>query len=124
MFRVPILPAKSCCTHSIKSFFSEIVWRRRRKSTEMLDKCRADSQSAQSETQNSRRELRLRDLVLFNVSAVVSLRWVSAAAHAGAGSLVLWILAALFFFLPSAITVAALSHQFPQEGGLYIWTKY
>ncbi len=70
-----------------------------------------------------RRELRLRDLVFFDVCAVVSLRWVAAAAHAGAGSLVLWILAAVFFFLPSALTVAALSRKFPEEGGMYIWTK-
>jgi amino acid transporter len=70
-----------------------------------------------------RRELRLRDLVFFDVCAVVSLRWVASAAHAGAGSLVLWVLAALFFFLPSALTVAALSRKFPEEGGMYIWTK-
>src|SRR5947209_6364312 len=71
-----------------------------------------------------RRELRLRDLVFFNICAVVSLRWVAAAAHAGAGSLVLWVIAALFFFLPSAITVAGLSRRFPQEGGMYVWTKH
>lgn len=70
-----------------------------------------------------RRELRLRDLVFFDVCAVVSLRWVAAAAHAGAGSLALWVLAALFFFLPSAVTVAALSRRYPEEGGMYVWTK-
>ena len=39
------------------------------------------------------------------------------------GSFVLWIVAAIFFFLPSAITVAGLSRRFPEEGGMYIWTK-
>jgi amino acid transporter len=70
-----------------------------------------------------RRELRLRDLVFFNICAVVSLRWVASAAHAGSGSFVLWTVAALFFFLPSAITVSSLSRRFPEEGGMYIWTK-
>src|SRR5947209_20179314 len=70
-----------------------------------------------------RRELRLRDLVFFDVCAVVSLRWVAAAAHAGAGSLVLWVVAALFFFVPSGVTVAVLSRRFSQQGGMYIWTK-
>ncbi len=70
-----------------------------------------------------RRELRLRDLVFFNICAVVSLRWVASAAHAGSGSFVLWIVAAIFFFLPSAITVSSLSRRFPEEGGMYIWTK-
>lgn len=71
-----------------------------------------------------RRELRLRDLVFFDICAIVSLRWVAAAAHAGPGSFVLWIFAALFFFLPSAIVVASLSRRFPEEGGMYIWTKH
>jgi glutamate:GABA antiporter len=70
-----------------------------------------------------KRELRLRDLVFFDICAIISLRWVAAAAHAGPGSFVLWIIAALFFFLPSAITIAGLSRRFPEEGGLYVWTK-
>ncbi len=74
-------------------------------------------------TTTLRRELRLRDLVFFDICAIVSLRWIAAAAHAGPGSLVLWVIAAVFFFLPSAIVVARLSRRFPEEGGMYIWTK-
>jgi amino acid transporter len=70
-----------------------------------------------------RRELRLRDLVWLNICAVASLRWVATAAHAGPVSIVLWVIAALFFFLPSAIVIARLSERFPEEGGMYIWTK-
>jgi glutamate:GABA antiporter len=71
-----------------------------------------------------RRELRLQDLVFFDICAIVSLRWVAAAAHAGPGSFVLWIIAALFFFLPSAVIVSSLARRFPEEGGMYIWTKH
>ena len=70
-----------------------------------------------------RRELRLRDLIFFDICAIVSLRWVAAAAHAGPGSFVLWVVAAIFFFLPSAITVSSLARRFPVEGGMYAWTK-
>jgi glutamate:GABA antiporter len=70
-----------------------------------------------------RRELRLRDLIFFDICAILSLRWVAAAAHAGSGSFVLWIVAAVFFFLPSAVTVSSLSRLFPEEGGMYVWTK-
>jgi len=70
-----------------------------------------------------RRELRLWHLVLFNISAVAGIRWLAAAAHVGPGSLTLWLLAALAFFLPSALVVASLSAKFPIEGGFYIWTK-
>jgi amino acid transporter len=69
------------------------------------------------------RSLTLRDLVLFNIAAVIGIRWLAAAAHAGPGSIALWILAAVCFFVPSGIVVAGLSRQFPEEGGFYIWTR-
>ncbi len=70
-----------------------------------------------------RRELRLWHLVLFNISAVAGVRWLAAAAHAGPGSLTLWLLSALAFFLPSALVVSSLAARFPEEGGFYVWTK-
>ena len=81
------------------------------------------SSTAEAAT-NLRRELRLRDLFFFNICAIASLRWISAAAHAGSGSLLLWVLAALFFLLPTAIVVGHLSKRFPQEGGMYVWVKH
>lgn len=66
-------------------------------------------------------QLRVKDVVVFNVCAIVSLRWIAPAAHAGSGSLLLFVLAALFFLLPSGIIIARLSHLFPQDGGLYVW---
>lgn len=65
----------------------------------------------------------LRDLVLFNIATVVGVRWLAVAAHTGPGAVTLWISAGLFFFIPSALVVAALSRRYPEEGGLYIWTK-
>jgi amino acid transporter len=69
------------------------------------------------------RELTLRDVVLFNVVAVVSLRWFATAAAAGPSSISLWILAALFFFVPQGLAVSDLSARYPEEGGIYAWTK-
>jgi amino acid transporter len=69
------------------------------------------------------RVLTLRDLVLFNIVAVLSLRWTATAAAAGPGSLTMWVLAALFFFIPQGLAVSHLSARFPQEGGIYFWTK-
>ena len=70
-----------------------------------------------------RRELGLWDLVLFNIAAVIGVRWLAAAAHTGSGSITLWVLAAALFFVPSALSVAALSRRFPEEGGIYVWTR-
>ncbi len=69
------------------------------------------------------RELGLRDLVLFNIAAVVGIRWLAAAAHTGPVSIVLWILAAAFFFVPSALAVSSLAAKLPEQGGLYVWTR-
>jgi amino acid transporter len=70
-----------------------------------------------------RKELGLRDLVLFNIAALISTRWIGIAAHVGPGTIVLWILAAAFLLVPCAFVVANLSRRFPEEGGLYIWTR-
>lgn len=69
------------------------------------------------------RTLGLRDLVLFNMVAVLSIRWLATSAAAGPSSLVLWVLAALFFFVPQGLAVSELSARFPDGGGVYAWTK-
>jgi glutamate:GABA antiporter len=69
------------------------------------------------------RVLTLRDLVLFNIVAVLSLRWTATAAAAGPSSLTLWVLAGLLFFIPQGLAVSHLSTRFPHEGGIYFWTK-
>jgi amino acid transporter len=70
-----------------------------------------------------RHELGLRDLVLFNIAAVIGIRWLAAAAHGGPGSIGLWLTAAAGFFVPSALVVARLSSRMPHEGGIYVWTR-
>ena len=75
------------------------------------------------ETPELPRTLTLRDLVLLNVVAVLSIRWLATSAAAGPSSLVLWVCAALFFFIPQGLAVADLSARFPDEGGIYAWTK-
>ncbi len=69
------------------------------------------------------RALGLRDLVLFNLVAVVGLRWLATAAKAGPSALTLWMLAGLLFFVPQGLVVTELASRFPQEGGIYQWTK-
>lgn len=82
------------------------------------------SQSAPSNAKGQlRRVMGFWDVLLFNVAAVLGPRWIAAAAHNGTSSMSLWILAALFFFVPTAFVVLELSTRFPHEGGLYAWSK-
>ena len=63
------------------------------------------------------------DVLLFNIAAVLGPRWIAAAGHNGTSSISLWVLAALFFFVPGALVINELSSRFPEEGGLYAWAR-
>jgi amino acid transporter len=63
------------------------------------------------------------DVLLFNIATVLGPRWIAAAAHNGTSSISLWVIAALFFFVPTAMVINELSSRFPEEGGLYVWAK-
>jgi glutamate:GABA antiporter len=70
-----------------------------------------------------KRSLRFRDLTLFYVVTILSVRWVATAAAAGPGTLLVWIFALLGLFVPLAASVIALATRYPDEGGLYVWTR-
>ncbi len=64
-----------------------------------------------------------RDLILFYIVTGISLRWIASAAAAGPSSIVIWVGAWLFFYTPLALSVIELSSRYPNEGGIYVWTK-
>jgi amino acid transporter len=70
-----------------------------------------------------RRVMGFWDVLLFCIASVLGPRWIAAAARNGQSSISLWILAAVLFFVPTAFIVVELSTRFPEEGGLYVWTK-
>jgi glutamate:GABA antiporter len=70
-----------------------------------------------------RRVLGFWDVMLFNIATVLGPRWIAAAGFNGASSISLWILTAILFFVPTAFVITELSTRFPEEGGLYIWSK-
>ena len=55
--------------------------------------------------------------------AITGIRWLSSASRYGAASLTLWVLAFLAFFVPQGLAVVELSTRYPDEGGIYVWTK-
>src|SRR3989442_10676330 len=70
------------------------------------------------------RVMRLSDVVLFNITAIVGLRWLTtAASQFGLASLVLWLVAMVVFFLPSAVAVRELADIDPGAGGIYRWGR-
>jgi amino acid transporter len=69
------------------------------------------------------REMGFWDVLFFNIATVLGPRWIAAAAHNGTSSISLWVLAAALFFVPMTLVINELSSRFPEEGGLYVWSK-
>jgi glutamate:GABA antiporter len=70
-----------------------------------------------------KRAMGLNDLVLFYLVTALSLRWIATAAAAGPSSIVIWILGCLAYFVPLTLCVLELSSRYPEEGGMYLWSK-
>jgi amino acid transporter len=65
----------------------------------------------------------LADVMLFMVTAGCTLQWTATAASSGPSSLIVWVFGAVGMLLPIAVTVVFLSSRYPDEGGLYAWTR-
>src|SRR5512139_4286426 len=69
------------------------------------------------------RALGFRDLLLFYIVSIFSLRWTATAAAVGPSALVVWVIAAVGLFVPLVVTVLELSARYPDEGGIYVWSR-
>src|SRR5215831_6724333 len=70
-----------------------------------------------------RKDLGVADLTLTQILFIVGLPWVGVAAKQGPSHVIHWLLAIVFFYLPSAAVVIHLNRAMPLEGGLYQWAK-
>jgi glutamate:GABA antiporter len=73
--------------------------------------------------QELRRSLGFTDVVLYFLIACTNLQWVATAAAAGPRSLPIWIAGGITMFLPLSLVVMKLAAKFPEEGGMYVWSK-
>src|SRR5260370_38039505 len=68
-----------------------------------------------------RRELGLRDVTLFAIACIVGTRWIASAAHAGPGSVTLWLVTALLFVAPLAVAGGGLAVKYSGgRGGCFL----
>ena len=74
-------------------------------------------------TQQLRKAMGFGDLLLFYLVTVMSLRWIATAAAAGPSSIVIWIAGCVAYFIPLVFCTLELSSRYPEEGGIYVWTK-
>src|SRR2546426_12765085 len=83
----------------------------------------AGTAQVEARSASLRRELGVTDLALTQILFIVGLPWVGVAAKLGPSHVVFWLLAIVFFYLPSASVVIHLDRLMPLEGGLYQWAK-
>ena len=79
--------------------------------------------SSASEAPHLTRSLGVRDVTLFMVTAGCSLQWTATAAATGPSALIVWVLGGMVMFLPLSVCIVFLSSRYPDEGGLYVWSK-
>jgi amino acid transporter len=72
---------------------------------------------------NRKKVLSLFSLVMINIIAVDSLRSLPIAAVFGTTLITYYLIAAVCFFIPSALVSAELATGWPSTGGIYIWVR-
>jgi len=72
---------------------------------------------------NLRKAMGFGDLILFYLVTALSLRWIATAAAAGPSSIVIWLIGCVTYFVPLTFCVLELSSRYPEEGGMYLWSK-
>ncbi|HZV78050.1 MAG TPA: APC family permease [Candidatus Binatus sp.] len=83
----------------------------------------ADQTSTTNAMPQLRRSLRFTDVVLFFVLTCTNLQWVALAAAAGPSSVSVWLIGCACMFIPLSVVVVYLTARYPDEGGLYVWSK-
>ncbi|HYJ91273.1 MAG TPA: amino acid permease, partial [Pyrinomonadaceae bacterium] len=83
----------------------------------------AEEERVEEHSREFKKELGLTDLVFTQILFIVGLPWIGVAAKQGPSHVVLWLLATVLFYIPSAFVVIYLNRTMPLEGGVYQWAK-
>ncbi len=72
---------------------------------------------------NNKKALRLKDMTLLTVSAILLLDTVAASASIGVSSLFWWVFLGITFFIPYGLMNAEMGTTYPEDGGIYAWVR-
>ncbi|HEY6328736.1 MAG TPA: amino acid permease, partial [Blastocatellia bacterium] len=87
----------------------------------MIERTQAD---VVRHSKDLKKELRVRDLVLMQVTLVFSYVNLGPAAKQGATHVAFWVVSIFVFYAPLAAITIFLSKRMPFEGGVYQWAKF
>jgi glutamate:GABA antiporter len=77
----------------------------------------------ESHPSSTRKPLGTFALVMINVIAIDSIRTLAIGAQFGASLVFFYLIAAIFFMIPSGLVSAELTAFLPKRGGLYVWVR-
>ena len=77
----------------------------------------------EAQSASLKKVLGVRDLALTQILFIIGLTWIGVAGKLGPSHVVLWLLAAVLFYLPLSGVVIWFNQLMPLEGGLYQWAK-
>jgi glutamate:GABA antiporter len=83
----------------------------------------APQSGVQAHQTELRKELGIVDVVLAQITYIVTLEFFGTAVKAGSSHAALWLTAIALFFIPQALVVTYLNKLMPLEGGLYEWAR-
>lgn len=69
------------------------------------------------------KKVSLINMVLFTVCGIIVLDTFVQPAASGVSSITIWVLTAIFFFIPYGLTNAELGAAYPDDGGIFVWVK-
>ncbi len=69
------------------------------------------------------KKVSLLKMISFTVCGIVVLDTFVAPAAMGVSSITVWLLTAIFFFIPYGLINAELGAAYPEDGGIYLWVK-
>ena len=81
------------------------------------EELRREEERVEAKSGVFKKELGLVDLALTQVLFIVGLPWIGVAAKQGPSHVVLWLLAMIFFYVPSAAVVIYLNRIMPSKAG-------
>ena len=72
---------------------------------------------------NTNKKLSTLSIIMINIIAIDNLRSIPFSAKLGLGLLSYYGIAAIFFFIPTALVATELATAWPNKGGIYVWIK-
>jgi amino acid transporter len=79
--------------------------------------------TTETKSKGFKKVLRVLDMTLFSICAIIVLDTLGASASIGASTIIWYLIILVLFFIPYGLITAELGSTYPEQGGIYVWVK-